>query len=256
MSLDQINDYSFGDENLTSMMETLDRQRRGYQAISLTHYDDNLECKIAAGSIFEIGGALFKTEGDEPITGWAGIGNDTDVYIKIMPSGSTATAAFVTAAPTWSTSKQGWYVGNDRYIGGLYRDSGGDYTIKWLYAPEDIQNLLREGQTRPILEKVVAIGVWNMDANLAPVDNPISLGCLKSKIRSVSVIILDDNVNAKIYPLDYAAGVGAVSGRWEFLLITDVADIALSRYDAGFFDSVNFDDAVKNRGWIYVKYRG
>ena len=136
MSLSQINNYGIGDVNLTSLMETLDRQRRGYQAISLTHYDDNLEPKITAGSIVELGGALFKCEADESITGWAGIGNENDVYIKLVPSGSTATVAFITAAPTWSTSKQGWYVGNDRYVGGLYRDASGNYSRKWLFLHE------------------------------------------------------------------------------------------------------------------------
>lgn len=133
MSLEQINNYSVGDVNLTSLMETLDRQRRGYQALSLTHYDDDLECEIAAGSIVEVGGGLFKTEADEPITGWVGIGNDEDVYVKLVPSGTMATATFVTAAPTWSTSKQGWYVGNDRYIGGLRKDGSGNYTRKHLF---------------------------------------------------------------------------------------------------------------------------
>lgn len=133
MSGVQVNDYSIGDVNLTSMMETLDRQRRGYQAISLTHYDDNLECEIAAGSLVEVGGALFKFESNESITGWAGIGNNNDVYIKLVPSGTTITAAFVTAAPTWSTSKQGWYVDNDRYVGALYKDGSGNYTQKHLF---------------------------------------------------------------------------------------------------------------------------
>ena len=133
MSLTQINDYGIGNVNLTSMMETLDRQRRGYQAVSLTNYDNTSEPKIAAGSIVELGGALFKCEADESITGWAGIGNDEDVYVKLVPSGTTAAAAFTTAAPTWSTSKQGWYVGNDRYIGGLYKDASGNYTEKYLY---------------------------------------------------------------------------------------------------------------------------
>jgi len=136
MSLSQINDYGIGDVNLTSLMETLDRQRRGYQAVSLTNYDNTSEPKIAAGSIVELGGALFKCEADESITGWAGIGNNNDVYIKLVPSGTAATAAFTTAAPTWSTSKQGWYVGNHRYIFKLYKDGSGNYTRKRLLLPE------------------------------------------------------------------------------------------------------------------------
>jgi len=159
MSLSQINDYGIGDVNLTSLMETLDRQRRGYQAISLTHYDDNLEPKIAAGSIVELGGALFKCEADESITGWAGIGNDNDVYIKLVPSGTTATAAFTTAAPTWSTSKQGWYVGNDRYIGGLRKDAGGNYTKKWLYTDPQSPKIKIGSDTRSIIGDQIITGI-------------------------------------------------------------------------------------------------
>lgn len=112
------------------------KQRLGYQAISLTNYDNDLEPQIAAGSKVEIGSALFEAAANESISGWAGIGNDSDVYIKLVVSGATATAAFTTAAPTWSTSKQGWYVGNDRYVGGLYKDAGGNYIRKWLFLHE------------------------------------------------------------------------------------------------------------------------
>ena len=83
----------------------IEKQRQGYQGISLTNFDNDNEPQIAAGSVVEIGGALFHF------------------------------AEFTTAAPTWDTAKQGWYVGLQRYIGGLYKDAGGDYTAKYLFDP-------------------------------------------------------------------------------------------------------------------------
>lgn len=250
MSLDQINDYGIGNVNLTSLMETLDRQRRGYQAISLTHYDDNLEPKIAAGSIVELGGALFKCEADESITGWAGIGNGNDVYIKLVPSGTTATAAFVTAAPTWSTSKQGWYVGNDRYIGGLYKDGSGNYTIKWLYAPEDTQNLLREGKTRPLLEKVVEIGDWDMNVDVSHtaahgLPNHLRIRLTDMKIRN--------DTNTVLYSISIVNAAIVLQGG---LFYIDDTNITMYRLTDGAFDSAQFETPPDgNRGWIHIKYQ-
>jgi len=113
----------------------IEKQRQGYQGISLTNFDNDNEPQIAAGSVVEIGGALFHFTAPESITGWGAIGNDNDVYIKLVVSGFSVTAEFTTAAPTWDTAKQGWYVGLQRYIGGLYKDAGGDYTAKYLFDP-------------------------------------------------------------------------------------------------------------------------
>lgn len=122
----------------------IEKQRLGYQAISLTNFDNDLEPQIAAGSKVEIGGALFEFTAPESITGWAGIGASNNVYIKLVVAGTAVTAEFTTAAPTWSTSKQGWYVGLDRYIGGLYKDAGGNYTAKYLYDPTARLHSIRE----------------------------------------------------------------------------------------------------------------
>jgi len=119
-------------------LTALEKQRLGYQAISLTEFDTDNEPEIAAGSKVEIGGALFEFSALESITGWAGIGNSNDVYIKLVVAGVAVTAEFTTSAPTWSTSKQGWYDALDRYIGGLYKDASGDYTAKYLYEGRDL----------------------------------------------------------------------------------------------------------------------
>jgi len=108
----------------------IEAQRLGYQAISLTHYEDTDEPQIAAGSKVEIGGALFEFSGNESITGWGGIGNSTDVYIKLTVSGTSVTAAFTTSAPSWDTAKQGWYGGAERYVFYLRKDGSGNYADK------------------------------------------------------------------------------------------------------------------------------
>ena len=133
MAGSKVNAYAIGDVDLTSLMETVDRQRRGYQALSLTNFSSLLEPKIASGSLVEVSGALFKFEVDESITGWSGIANSNEVYIKLVPAGSSITAVFTTTAPVWSDAKQGFYSTNDRYIGGLFKDGSGNYSKKWLY---------------------------------------------------------------------------------------------------------------------------
>jgi hypothetical protein len=111
----------------------IEKQRLGYQAVSLTNFDTDNEPEIAAGSKVEIGGALFEFSANESITGWGGIGNDNDVYIKLVVDGTSVTAEFTTSAPSWDTAKHGWYDGLDRYIGGLYKDGSGNYTAKYLF---------------------------------------------------------------------------------------------------------------------------
>lgn len=252
MSLSQINSYGIGDTDLTSMMETLDRQRRGYQAMSLRNFGNPNEPKIAAGSVVELGGALFKCESDESISGWSGISNDSDVYIKLVPSGQTATAAFTTAVPTWSDSKQGWYryLGNERYIGGLYKDGSGNYATKWLYRPEYNDEMLRMGETRPFLEKILEIGDWNMDTD--DWKNVVHGIPAKWKtIRVVSAIIRNDTDNS-YYDLNFISNAGALGGGAAISSI----NITLYRSAGGVFDGTEYDATSYNRGWIYIKHRG
>lgn len=136
----EINLYGVGDVNLTALMNTVDSQRVTYHALSLTNYDNDLEPAIAAGSFIEVGGTLFSFGVELAITGWAGIGNDTPAYIKLVPAGTspdTVTAIFTDTAPVWSDAKQGWYgtaaAANHRYVAGLYRDDAASYDDKWLY---------------------------------------------------------------------------------------------------------------------------
>ena len=106
MSGSKINDYAIGDQNIQSVMLTLDKAFKGLHQVSLTNYNTTDESAIAAGSVVEVNGALYKFDSDESITGSP---SDGTVYIYLVPSGDTVTAAYTNTAPTWSDSKQGWY---------------------------------------------------------------------------------------------------------------------------------------------------
>jgi hypothetical protein len=106
MAGSQINSYGIGDVNLTSLMASVDAERIGFCAVSLTNYDNTSEPEIAEGSKIEVNGALFKFDADEAI---GGSPSDGTVYIKLIPVSTSITAEFTNTAPTWDTEKQGWY---------------------------------------------------------------------------------------------------------------------------------------------------
>jgi hypothetical protein len=108
----------------------VEAQRFGYQAISLTHMTDGVAPEVAQGSMIEIGGALFEATGNDAIAGLAGIANSSAVYLKYAVTGTSAAASATIVAPTWDTNRQGWYDGDDRYFGGLYKDGSGNYIAK------------------------------------------------------------------------------------------------------------------------------
>lgn len=115
MSGTKLSGYGVGDANLTKLMLTCDAQRKGFSAVSLTNYEDDSLPDIAAGSAIEINGALFYFDGDELISGSP---SDGDVYIKVIPSGSTCSAEFTADPGDWNTAKFGFYTdgGNSRVI--------------------------------------------------------------------------------------------------------------------------------------------
>jgi hypothetical protein len=106
MAGSKINDYSIGDSNIQSVMLTLDKAFKGFHQVSLTNYNTTSESAIAAGSVVEVNGALYKFDSDESITASP---SDGTVYIQLVPSGDTITAEYTNTDPAWSDSKQGWY---------------------------------------------------------------------------------------------------------------------------------------------------
>jgi hypothetical protein len=135
MAINQLNDYSVGDASIDGVMVTLDATRRGHMALTLTQMDTNVVPAIAAGSVVEVGGALFEFTTDEALTGSP---SDGTVYIKLVPSGSaptiTLTPTMTNTAPVWVDAKQGWYgettSATHRYVARMYKISTAYYGKK------------------------------------------------------------------------------------------------------------------------------
>lgn len=149
MAGSKISKYSIGDVNFTALMDTEDKQRIGYHAVSLTNYDNTTVPAIAAGSSVEVDGALYYFASDEAIS--VGSVADGTVYILLEPSGNNITASFTGTAPTWDDSKYGYYQTdsneNQRYLNFVMTKSGTSYSDKRMLLPDpmkDIQNLTVE----------------------------------------------------------------------------------------------------------------
>lgn len=253
----------------------IEKQRLGYQAISLTNFDNDSEPQIASGSKVEIGGALFEFTSLESITGWGAIGNNNDVYKKLVVSGTSVMAEFTTAAPTWSTSKQGWYVSLDRYIGGCYKDASGNYTKKYLWGRWYENNLnikIRADGGIELVNADVAIGSgkitatgglktdntfektktfstgWNMDTTHVA---QIAHGLTLANIRRISVAIKSnsDVITNFLGTLYSPVGVSLGDGG-SFAIGTTY--INLYRKVSGYYDAADFNAATAYVEIVYV----
>ena len=91
----------------------------------------------------------------------------------------------------------------------------------------------------------IDIGPWNMDTTnslFVPDGSPL---ITSSTIRSVEVYIRND-LQTQLRRLDIVAG--PVNGSWNY----NGSGFNLIRVTGGFFDSVDYDDGVINRGYIMV----
>ncbi|UCF13197.1 MAG: hypothetical protein JSW06_02790 [Thermoplasmatales archaeon] len=149
----KINDYGVGDVDLTSLMETVDDQRTGFHAVSLTNYGNTTVPAIAAGSKIEVNGALFEFGSDETITGSPSNGT---VYIKTVPSVSSITAEFTNTPPTWDDEKQGWYESatNNRYLNFIMTKSGSNYIGKE-YFSDRYADIIGAGNGKTVIMQAI-----------------------------------------------------------------------------------------------------
>jgi len=104
--MNKINNYSQLDSNILEMQLTEDCSFIGKHNVSLTNYDNTSLPAVAAGSIIEVDGALYKATSEEVISGSP---SDGTVYIKMVPTLTDCSPVFTNTAPTWSDSKNGWY---------------------------------------------------------------------------------------------------------------------------------------------------
>jgi hypothetical protein len=271
-------------QQVTISASQIDKQRLGYQAISLTHFIDTAEPSIAAGSKIEVGGALYEFTVDEAGTGWGGIGVSNYVYFLLTPAGAAVAWSYTTTAPTWDTQRQGWYTAGNRVFGGCYKDGAGDYTLKWLLEEKNVASIQRYGDgsvhfggaihadgaidsdttissdgvlmggggvvagmgNATLLKKIINIGNWDMDATAAL---NVAHGLTDSKIRSFQAYIIQDATDDYVYPIDFLSG-GAVAGA----MALQGDNISLWRTTSGLFDGIDFDATPFNRGWVVIEY--
>lgn len=130
-----------GNAQITTSVTIINSGLIGYQGISLTDFATTTVSAIAAGSGIEIAGAFFKFSTNETInaSSWTAITTATTAYLGLTPSGTAGsqilTAAWISSAPVWETSKQGWYssAGSSiRVVASVYKGSATQYLNKFI----------------------------------------------------------------------------------------------------------------------------
>ena len=246
-----------GAADWSGLVDIIQRMMAEFMAVSLTEMDTDAEPDVEGGSTVIVQGTCYAFAGDETPTGWAGIGNDTEAYLYVVPSGATCAVEWSDVAPTWNPAYQGYYDGNDRCIGGAFKDGAGDCLHKYLYTPDVVQQTIRDNNVRPILHRVIEIGSWNMDA-VPTID--IYLGVAAAKIRAVDAVVWSDDLDY-YRPLfvDIGQDVESTAGTWLYW-ITSAGEyyIRLSRGpDTNLFDHATWNDVaptLPNRGYLYVSF--
>ena len=129
----------------------VEKARLGFIALSLTEYDTATVPQIAAGSCVEISGSIFQFSSNDTITGTPNSGYINYIMLTVSGSGDSqeVEASWTTTAPSWNTSKQGWYDATNakRYVAECYydgtnyrskQDYGGSYKTRGDGIPEGV----------------------------------------------------------------------------------------------------------------------
>lgn len=143
--------------------EQMEGIRKGLLPLDLTNYNNTSVPQIANGSWAEVAGSIYKFTTNDTITG--SLTSSSINYVTLVPSGTGASAivtpTWSAAAPTWSSSYQGFYSGTTRYVAAEYYD-GTNHHAKCIYRN-------RHCSTSNAWWRVTTLGVMpGMDANWYP----------------------------------------------------------------------------------------
>ena len=226
---------------------------------------------VVKGALFNIGGDMFYCGADTAISG-----TPSD-YVKLVASGSTAAASFVSSLSgvAWNPAYNGYYNGVDLYLfdevkavlagaisgyktamGAMWMLNAGQglkSTDSPIFAGATVNNDLNvNGGIKTdgtfLKTKVLEIGDWDMTSSSYP-PSIIYHGLNISKIRSVSAIIRMDN------GLDlFVLSDSNPSGYNEVSIHVGSTYIELRSPLGGKFDNINFDKTSFNRGYITIIY--
>jgi len=103
--------------------QTVQAFNKGKFEVTISNYDNESAPIVKAGSTFENNGKSITVLTDQTPTGYSTISVSTTFYLAYDLSKEEF--YFTSSSPTWSDTKQGWYNGDDRYLFGMYKDSGG-----------------------------------------------------------------------------------------------------------------------------------
>jgi len=116
----------------TSAAEDL---RKGYVEITLSNWTTGAKPLLRVGSVFEMGGTMYKVftadEDTDPAAAWAGFAAGR-VYGYAAVALGVITPEVSATAPTWDTDKQGFYdaTGLKRCLYSFDKDAGANWTNK------------------------------------------------------------------------------------------------------------------------------
>lgn len=229
---------------VTVGIDQVEGQRLGYSGISLTEFATTTEPEIAAGSKVEVGGSLFTFALDEEITGFGGISNSSDIWVKIVPAGAAVTVEFTETPPAWSDSKQGWYSSNDRHVAWMRKDTGGNAIYKNILPQEQRKEL--------IIEETIDIGTWDMDTDASkPVAHQLEQA---QNFRGYEVFVRRDSGDYYVDKL--TTGQDSTDGEMQgYVERQMLSSFSLVRLTGGVFDNGNYTTEARTRGWIRFKYK-
>lgn len=228
--------------------------KRGFMNLSYTNFAASAASAIATGGVIEVAGSFYvfsETAIDYSTTTSA----NADLYIYAQPSagGTTCTVVALTAAPAWRDDYQGFYASAaslNRAIGGMYVGTAVTYYNRFIY-DDYITSLCRvSNATRPILQKKIDLGEWNMDTTQTIVPN---LGQIHpSKTLDFVGVIVDDSLNrySMTFPLD-------TIGSANHMFIALTAAVTLNRGTNGSYDNTTYNgtaSTVPSRGYVIVTY--
>jgi len=108
------------EDDYNAQNENLERVVRGYNGINLTNWTTGTTApQVEAGSVIEANGVLYDITTDTSIS----ITGSADTYYLYLDV-SGPDFDWLTTAPTWSDTLQGWYSSTDRFTGHIVEWDG------------------------------------------------------------------------------------------------------------------------------------
>ena len=212
MAFEQINDYAPGAIDLENVTETVDVQRRGYEEITLTEFDQlpgTTVPEVVVGSTIDINGTLYELQaanasisgtittypkGNIPLSfvGDAGspIQNRTSPnYIVMDTTGANPVPTWTTTAPAWDAAKGGWYSGSDKYLPYIVDAEDDAGTVTYYITKMEDDNTNIRGRTSYNSSRMGSKPVWPAQFGNGSLTNDQVYEMIKNIVPNVGDIV-------------------------------------------------------------------